>query len=135
MVVFMTIKHLDLLRKFDILIRNGFFEKGGNIMAENMEMMDAMDIDTKEQQFDEDIENIIELLEEKSYFKARDEILKHNEVDIGEILEEVLEELGIEKTIILFRMLPKDISVEVFSYLPTDDQLEIVNGITDRERN
>ena len=72
-------------------------------MAENMEIMDAMDIDTKEQQFDEDIENIIELLEEKSYFKARDEILKHNEVDIGEILEEVLEELGIEKTIILFR--------------------------------
>lgn len=135
MVVFMTIKHLDLLRKFDILIRNGFFEKGGNIMAENMEMMDAMDIDTKEQQFDEDIENIIELLEEKSYFKARDEILKHNEVDIGEILEEVLEELGIEKTIILFRMLPKDVSVEVFSYLPTDDQLAIVDGITDREIN
>ncbi|MBR6799811.1 MAG: magnesium transporter, partial [Firmicutes bacterium] len=97
--------------------------------------MDAMDIDTKEQQFDEDIENIIDLLEEKSYFKARDEILKHNEVDIGEILEEVLEELGIEKTIILFRMLPKDVSVEVFSYLPTDDQLAIVDGITDRERN
>ena len=104
-------------------------------MAENMEIMDAMDIDTKEQQFDEDIENIIDLLEEKSYFKARDEILKHNEVDIGEILEEVLEELGIEKTIILFRMLPKDVSVEVFSYLPTDDQLAIVDGITDRERN
>ena len=104
-------------------------------MAENMEIMDAMDIDTKEQQFDEDIENIIDLLEEKSYFKARDEILKHNEVDIGEILEEVLEELGIEKTIILFRMLPKDVSVEVFSYLPTDDQLAIVDGITDREIN
>ena len=65
----------------------------------------AMDIDTKEQRFDEDIENILELLEEKSYFKARDEILKYNEVDIGEILEEVLEELGIEKTIILFKIL------------------------------
>ena len=39
-------------------------------MAENMEIMDAMDIDTKEQQFDEDIENIIDLLEEKSYFKV-----------------------------------------------------------------
>lgn len=101
-------------------------------MADYMEM-DAMDMDTKEQQFDEDIERVLELLEEKSYFKARDEILKHNEVDIGEILEEVLEELGVEKTIILFRMLPKDVSVEVFSYLPTDDQLEIVQGITDRE--
>ena len=81
----------------------------------------------------EDVENILNLLEEKSYFKARDAILKYNEVDIAEILEEVLEESGMEKTIIIFRMLPKDISVEVFSYLPTDDQLEIIRGITDRE--
>ena len=96
-------------------------------------MTEFMDMDNKEQQFDEDVERIIELLEEKSYFKARDEILKYNEVDIGEILEEILEELGVEKTIIIFRMLPKDVSVEVFSYLPTDDQEEIVQGITDRE--
>lgn len=96
-------------------------------------MADSMDMDNKVQQFDEDIDKILELLEEKSYFKARDEILKYNEVDIGEILEEVLEELGVEKTIIIFRMLPKDVSVEVFSYLPSADQVEIVQGITDRE--
>ncbi|NLD18766.1 MAG: magnesium transporter [Clostridiales bacterium] len=85
------------------------------------------------QQFEEDTERIIKFLGEKSYFKARDLILKYNEVDIGEILEEVLDELEVEKTIILFRMLPKDVSVEVFSYLPSDDQLAIVRGITDRE--
>ncbi len=96
-------------------------------------MTEAMDMDTRMQQFDEDVETILQLLDDKSYFKARDEILKHNEVDIGEILEEVLEELGVEKTIIIFRMLPKDVSVEVFSHLPSDDQLEIVQGITDRE--
>ena len=96
-------------------------------------MTESMDMDSKNQQFDEDLERIIQLLEEKSYFKARDEILKYNEVDIGEILEEVLEKLGVEKTIIIFRMLPKDVSVDVFSYLPSDDQLEIVSGITDRE--
>lgn len=96
-------------------------------------MTETMDMDAKMQQFDEDLENILQLLEEKSYFKARDEILKYNEVDIGEILEEVLEELGVEKTIIIFRMLPKDVSVDVFSYLPSDDQVEIVSGITDRE--
>ncbi len=95
--------------------------------------IESMDMEAKEQQFDEDIERILELLEDKSYFKARDEILKHNEVDIGEILEEILEEQGVEKAIIIFRMLPKDVSVEVFSYLPTDDQLAIVQGITDRE--
>jgi magnesium transporter len=93
----------------------------------------SMDMDQKTQQFDEDTQKILDLLQEKSYFKARDEILKYNEVDISEILEEVLEELGLEKTIIIFRMLPKDVSVEVFSYLPSDDQVAIVHGITDRE--
>ena len=42
-------------------------------------------------------------------------------------------ESGIDKTIIIYRMLPKDISAEVFSYLPSDDQREIIQGITDRE--
>ena len=93
----------------------------------------SMDMDQKTQQFDEDVQKVLDLLQEKSYFKARDEILKHNEVDISDILEEVLEELGLEKTIIIFRMLPKDVSVEVFSYLPSDDQVAIVQGITDRE--
>ncbi len=93
----------------------------------------SMDNEARNQQFDEDTEKIIGLLADKSYFKARDEILKYNEVDIGEILEEVLEKLGVEKTIIIFRMLPKDVSVEVFSYLPSDDQVAIVHGITDRE--
>ncbi len=93
----------------------------------------SMDMDQKTQQFDEDVQKVLDLLQEKSYFKARDEILKHNEVDISEILEEVLEDLGLEKTIIIFRMLPKDVSVEVFSYLPSDDQVAIVQGITDRE--
>ena len=90
----------------------------------------SMDMDQKTQQFDEDVQKVLDLLQEKSYFKARDEILKHNEVDISEILEEVLD---LEKTIIIFRMLPKDVSVEVFSYLPSDDQVAIVQGITDRE--
>lgn len=84
-------------------------------------MTESMDMDTKMQKFDEEIEQILDLLEEKAYFRARDEILKHNEVDIAEILEEILEESGIDKTIIIYRMLPKDISAEVFSYLPSDD--------------
>lgn len=86
-----------------------------------------------EKRFDETIEEILAILEEKQYVKARDELLKNNEVDIAEILEEVLEELGVETTIIVFRMLPKDVSVEVFSYLPSEDQLAIIRGITDRE--
>lgn len=83
--------------------------------------------------FDEIVQEILQLLEAKKYGKARDLILENNEVDIAEILEDILDELDIEKTIILFRTLPKDVSVEVFSYLPSDDQVAIINGITDKE--
>ncbi len=79
------------------------------------------------------IKTIIELLKSKKYSRARDEILENNTVEIAEILEEVIEELGIEKATILFRTLPKDVSVEVFAYLPIDDQIDIIAGITDRE--
>ncbi|HYE67286.1 MAG TPA: magnesium transporter [Anaerovoracaceae bacterium] len=79
------------------------------------------------------IQTILELLEAKKYSRARDEILKNNTVNIAEILEEVMGELGSEKAIILFRTLPKDVSAEVFAYLPIDDQIEIISGITDRE--
>ena len=41
----------------------------------------SMDMDQKTQQFDEDVQKVLDLLQEKSYFKARDEILKHNEVE------------------------------------------------------
>ena len=57
-------------------------------------MTESMDMDTKMQKFDEEIEQILDLLEEKAYFRARDVILTHNEVDIAEILEEILEESG-----------------------------------------
>ena len=100
-------------------------------MADNNEM--AMDMETKNQQFDEDVKTILGFLESSNYFKAREIILKYNEVDIAEILEEVLDEIGVEKAIIIFRMLPKNVSVEVFSYLPGDDQVDIIHGITDRE--
>ena len=79
---------------------------------------------------EESLEKILEFLEEKRYFQARDELLKYNAVDIAELLEEVTEEMEIEMTIILFRLLPKDTSVEVFSELPSDDQVAIVNGIS-----
>ena len=59
--------------------------------------------------------------------------MKYNEVDIAEILEDIMDVAGVDKTIILFRTLPKNISVEVFSYLDIEEQLKIINGITDKE--
>lgn len=83
---------------------------------------------------EESLEKIFGWIGEKKYFKVRDELLKYNEADIAEMFEEMLEDPGIlESTVVIYRLLPKDISVEVFSYLPSDDQLKIVDGITDAE--
>lgn len=83
---------------------------------------------------DESLEKILKFISEKKYFKARDELLKHKDPDIAELFEEMLNEPDIlESTIVVYRLLPKDVSVEVFSYLPSDDQLKIVDGITDAE--
>ena len=80
------------------------------------------------------IESVLALLEEKKYAKAREALLENgNEADIAEVLEEVIDELDLDRAIVLFRTLPKSISAEVFSYLPSDDQVAIINGITDRE--
>lgn len=89
----------------------------------------------EKKEFDEFLEHILKLLEEKKYISARDELLEYNAADIGEVIEEILDEISLDTAIIVFRMLPKDVSVDVFSYLPAEDQVEIINGITDREIN
>ncbi|MEG1583477.1 MAG: magnesium transporter [Anaerovorax sp.] len=87
----------------------------------------------EEKTFDKIIKEIVALLEEKKYVMARNKILENNEVDIAEIIEEILEELDLERAILVYRMLPKNISVDVFSYLPVDDQVAMIHGITDKE--
>lgn len=79
------------------------------------------------------VDLILEMLKNKHYAQARQAILDHNAVDIAEILEDIMDEMGVETMVVLFRTLPKDISVDVFSYLPTDDQLALINAITDKE--
>lgn len=96
--------------------------------------MDNMIVLDREEALEESLEKILQWLEEKMYFKAKDELLKYNEADIAELFEELLEDADLlQKAIVVYRLLPKDISVEVFSYLPSDDQLKIVEGITDAE--
>ncbi|MBQ2304923.1 MAG: magnesium transporter [Firmicutes bacterium] len=82
------------------------------------------------------MEKILEFLEQKKYFMARDEMLKFNEADIAEMFEELFDnEDELEKAVVVYRLLPKDVSVEVFSLLPVDDQLKIVEGINPKELN
>ncbi len=90
-------------------------------------------IEEMDKALEETKKQIFELLEEKKYFQCRDELLGCNEVDIAEILQEVEDEYGTQKALMLFRTLPKDTSVEVFANLDVDEQVAIINLITDPE--
>ena len=86
-----------------------------------------------DQAYDETIEKIFDLLEQKKYFHCRDELLKHNEVEIAEMLVDIRRKFDLQRMVVLFRALPKDISVDVFAELSVDDQIDIINIITDPE--
>ena len=83
--------------------------------------------------FDEVTEEVKQEIDSKHYMSARNLLLTQNEADIAEILEEVGDALGIEKTVAMFRMLPKDVSVEVFSFLDSDEQTAIIQAINEKE--
>jgi magnesium transporter len=92
-----------------------------------------MDIEDTEREYEEIRDEIITLLDAKKYMRARHELLELNEADAADVIADTEDELGIEMAIILFRMLPKDDAAETFSRLSTDDQLGIINHITDTE--
>jgi len=78
---------------------------------------------------DEILEEILQLIEDKEYFKVKKILEDLNEVDIAEILDE----LDQHNTLLIFRMLPKDLAVEVFAYFEPESQREIIEAITDKE--
>ena len=78
---------------------------------------------------DEILEEILQLIEEKKYFKIKKILEDLNEVDIAEILDE----LDLHNTLLIFRMLPKDLAVEVFAHFEVENQGEIIEAITDKE--
>lgn len=82
---------------------------------------------------DKRMEKLFYLVGAKKYGLVREQLLENNEADIAEIIEEVNDQIDSEKAVILFRMLPKDVSAMVFSYLSTDCQMDIVGGITVKE--
>ena len=76
-----------------------------------------------------DTERLLTLAEEKKYRQLKTELLELNEVDIASFIEE----LDSERTVIVFRMLPKALATDVFAELPVEKQKHIINSITDQE--
>ena len=75
--------------------------------------------------------DILHLIEQRKYVELKQEITDMKPVDIAEILDEI----DPNTTLLIFRMLPKDIAVEVFSHFSNIQQREIINAITDKELN
>lgn len=76
-----------------------------------------------------DWELLTELLENRQFRKLRETMAEMNEVDIAEFIEE----LELEKKVLVYRMLPKELAADVFSFLEVEDQEHIINSITDYE--
>jgi len=75
------------------------------------------------------LEKVLELIRENKLMEARNELIDMNVVDIAQLLDETSQ----EKTLIIFRILPKDMSADVFSYLSPEQQRYIIESITDKE--
>lgn len=78
-----------------------------------------------------DLETLKEYIEHKQYAKIRSEIADLNEADIAAMLEEL--ELPTAELIKVFRMLPKSIAADVFSFLSIELEQLIITSLTDRE--
>jgi len=74
-------------------------------------------------------ERILELIEQKNYIELKKELSDMNEVDISEIFEELEQ----HTSLLVFRILPKDIAVEVFAHFSAEKQAEIINAVSDKE--
>ena len=69
------------------------------------------------------------LLEAKNLRALKKLLSEANEVDVAGFMEE----LDAEKTVLVFRMLPKELASDVFANLETEDQQTVISAITDRE--
>jgi magnesium transporter len=74
-------------------------------------------------------ELILELISQNRLTDARHELEDMNIVDIAQLFEEI----DRHQMIKFFRILPKDIAADVFSYIPSELQAFIIESITDFE--
>lgn len=76
-----------------------------------------------------DLEVIRELLETKQYTTLRQKVADMNTADVAAVMEEMEE----EELLKIFRILPKSMAADVFSYLEVDNQQMIITSLSDKE--
>ncbi len=74
--------------------------------------------------------DLYKLLEDKKFRLLKKELCEMNEVDVASFIDELDDD---EKTVLVFRTLPKGLATDVFACLDSNKQEQIINSITDRE--
>ncbi|PNH21303.1 magnesium transporter [Lachnospiraceae bacterium] len=74
-------------------------------------------------------EALLALVRSNQFRTLRQELSEMNEVDVAAFMEE----LDPEKTLVVFRLLPKELASDVFACLELEQQQHIVSSITDKE--
>lgn len=77
-----------------------------------------------------ELEEIKELIANKQYTRLRQELSELNVADVAALLEDFEEDDEMFK---IFRILPKSMAADVFSYLPIEDQQYVITSLSDRE--
>jgi magnesium transporter len=76
-----------------------------------------------------ELESIEQLLETKQYTRLRQTLSEMNEADVAAALEELEETEQLK----VFRILPKDVAANVFSYMDVDVQHFIITSLSERD--
>ncbi|SDY43848.1 magnesium transporter [Tindallia californiensis] len=77
-------------------------------------------------------DEVLVLLEEKKYIQLRELFTEAKAADLAELIEEVAEEYP-NNTTIIFRLLPKDLAADVFSYLSPTQKRNIVDTLHENQ--
>lgn len=75
------------------------------------------------------IQELLELLKDHKLKELKSRLADMNVIDIADFMEE----LDHEDTVLVFRMLPKELAADVFAELPVDDEHRVITSITDSE--
>lgn len=77
-----------------------------------------------------DLEQLIDLAQHRQLRQLKEQLSEMNEVDIAEFLDE----LEPEQQVVVFRLLPRQLAAEVFTYLEdSEDQEKLIGALSDNE--
>ena len=77
-----------------------------------------------------DLDLLLELVDQKQFRRLKELLAEMNEVDIAEFLGE----LDAEQQAVVFRLVPRQLAAEVFTYLEdSEDQEKLIGALSDKE--